>query len=75
MNGTACSCRTARRSRSCTKLNAALNEALRSPEVSARFKQLNIDSRPNTPEEFHAFVEDQMKLWSGVVKEANIKLG
>ncbi len=35
------------------KLNAALNQALRSPEVSARFAQLNIVSRPNTPEEFH----------------------
>jgi tripartite-type tricarboxylate transporter receptor subunit TctC len=57
------------------KLNAALNAALRSPEVSARFAQLNIVSRQNTPEEFHEFVEDQMKLWSGVVKEANIKLG
>ncbi len=57
------------------KLNAGLNEALRSPEVSARFAQLNIVSRPNTPEEFHDFVEEQMKLWSGVVKDANIHLG
>jgi len=57
------------------KLNATLNEALRSPEVTARFAQLNIVSRQNTPEEFHVFVEEQMKLWSGVVKEANIKLG
>jgi len=57
------------------KLNTQLNAALASPEVQARFKQLNIVSRPNTPEEFHAFVEEQMKLWSGVVKEANIKLG
>ena len=32
-------------------------------------------SRQNTPEEFHAFVEEQMKLWGKVVKEANIKLG
>jgi tripartite-type tricarboxylate transporter receptor subunit TctC len=57
------------------KLNAGLNAALRSAEVSSRFAQLNIESRPNTPEEFGAFVRDQMKLWSGVVKEAHIKLG
>jgi len=57
------------------KLNTGLNEALHSPEVTARFAQLNIVSRQNTPEEFHSFVEEQMKLWSGVVKEANIKLG
>src|SRR5208282_4126604 len=57
------------------KLNADLNAALRSPEVSGRFEQLNIDSRPNTPEEFRAFVDRQMETWSRVVKEANIKLG
>jgi tripartite-type tricarboxylate transporter receptor subunit TctC len=57
------------------KLNASLNAALASPEVSSRFRALNIDSRPNTPEEFARFVEEQMKLWGGVVKEANIKLG
>jgi tripartite-type tricarboxylate transporter receptor subunit TctC len=57
------------------KLSGALNAALRSPQVSQRFKDLNIESHENTPEEFRAFVEDQMTLWSGVVKEANIRLG
>jgi tripartite-type tricarboxylate transporter receptor subunit TctC len=57
------------------KLNAALNAALVSPPVSARFAQLNIESRQNTPEEFGAYVEGQMALWSRVVKEAHIKLG
>jgi tripartite-type tricarboxylate transporter receptor subunit TctC len=57
------------------KLNAALNDALRSPQVADRFAQLNIESRPNTPEEFSAFVAGQMELWSRVVKEANIRLG
>jgi tripartite-type tricarboxylate transporter receptor subunit TctC len=57
------------------KLNRVLNAALASPEVSTRFKQLNIESRQNTPEDFARFVEEQMKLWGGVVKEANIKLG
>ena len=58
-----------------TKLNAALNAALVSPQVSARFAALNIESRQNTPEDFGAYVESQMALWSRVVKEANIKLG
>ena len=57
------------------KLNGALNAALASPEVSSRFKALNIDSHPTTPEEFGRFIDDQTKLWSGIVKEANIKLG
>ena len=57
------------------KLNVALNAAIASPEVSARFAELNIESHPNTPSEFDAFVADQIRLWSGVVREANIKLG
>ncbi len=57
------------------KLNSTINQALVSPEVSARFKQLNIVTRPTTPEQFHEFVEGQMKLWSKVVKDANIHLG
>jgi tripartite-type tricarboxylate transporter receptor subunit TctC len=57
------------------KLNGAINEAISSPEVKQRFEQLNIDSRPTTPEEFAAFVKDQTERWSKVVKEANIKLG
>jgi tripartite-type tricarboxylate transporter receptor subunit TctC len=58
-----------------SKLNAALNAAIVSPQVTARFAELNIESRQNSPEEFRAYVEDQMALWSRVVKEANIKLG
>jgi tripartite-type tricarboxylate transporter receptor subunit TctC len=58
-----------------TSLNAAINEAIGTPDVKERFAQLNIDSRPNTPEEFRAFVRDQMERWGKVVKEANIKLG
>ncbi len=57
------------------KLNAAANKALVSPQVTARFAELNVESHPNTPDEFRVYIENQMKLWSGVVKEANIKLG
>jgi tripartite-type tricarboxylate transporter receptor subunit TctC len=57
------------------KLNGAINEAIASPEVKQRFEQLNIDSRPTTPEDFAAFVKDQTERWSKVVKDANIKLG
>ncbi|MGC1466799.1 MAG: tripartite tricarboxylate transporter substrate binding protein [Pseudolabrys sp.] len=57
------------------KLSVNLNKAIVSPEVTTRFKQLNIVSRQNTPEEFRSFIDTQMKLWGGVVKEAHIKLG
>jgi tripartite-type tricarboxylate transporter receptor subunit TctC len=57
------------------KLNAGLNAALVSPQVTARFAELNIESHQNTPAEFGAYVESQMKLWSRVVKDAGIALG
>jgi tripartite-type tricarboxylate transporter receptor subunit TctC len=57
------------------KLNGTLNAALKAPAVADRFAQLNIQSRQNTPEEFAAFVAQQMAMWGKVVKEANIHLG
>jgi len=57
------------------KLNAELNRALVSPQVAARFAELNIESRQNSVEEFKTYVEGQMELWGRVIKEANIKLG
>jgi tripartite-type tricarboxylate transporter receptor subunit TctC len=58
-----------------TALNGAINQAIVSPEVKDRFDNLNIESRPTTPDEFKAFINDQMERWGKVVKEANIKLG
>jgi tripartite-type tricarboxylate transporter receptor subunit TctC len=58
-----------------SKLNTHLNAALMSPQVSARFAELNVESRQNTPQEFGDYVEGQMQLWSRIVKDANIKLG
>ncbi|MBV9563686.1 MAG: tripartite tricarboxylate transporter substrate binding protein [Bradyrhizobium sp.] len=56
-------------------LNGAINAAIGAPDLKQRFEQLNIESRPTTPEEFGAFVKDQTGRWAKVVKEANIKLG
>jgi tripartite-type tricarboxylate transporter receptor subunit TctC len=57
------------------RLNAGLNAVLRQPDVAARLKQLNVESRANTPEDFRAFVASEIDKWGKVVREANIKLG
>src|SRR5262245_19696389 len=57
------------------KLNAGLNAVLRQPDIAERLKQLNVEFRENTPEEFRAFVAAEMEKWGRVVREANIKLG
>ncbi|HEY0911793.1 MAG TPA: tripartite tricarboxylate transporter substrate binding protein [Bradyrhizobium sp.] len=56
-------------------LNGAVNQAIAAPEVKDRFEQLNIESRPTTPEQFRSFVHDQTERWGKVVKQANIKIG
>ena len=56
-------------------LNETINEAIRSPDVRDRFEQLNIETRPGTPEDFRGFVGEQMARWGKVVKDANIRLG
>jgi tripartite-type tricarboxylate transporter receptor subunit TctC len=57
------------------KLNAGMNAMLKEPVVTERLTKLNVEYRPNTPEDFRAFVAAEMEKWSRVVKEANIKLG
>jgi tripartite-type tricarboxylate transporter receptor subunit TctC len=57
------------------KLNAGLNAMLKQPDVTDRLDKLNVEYRPNTPDEFRAFVAAEMERWSRVVKEANIKVG
>jgi tripartite-type tricarboxylate transporter receptor subunit TctC len=57
------------------KLNATLNTVLDAPQVSARYAQLNMQSRHNSPDDFREFVESQMLHWGNVVKEMNIRVG
>jgi tripartite-type tricarboxylate transporter receptor subunit TctC len=48
---------------------------LKQPDIIARLKELNIEYRQNTPDDFRAFVTAEMEKWSKVIKDANIKLG
>jgi tripartite-type tricarboxylate transporter receptor subunit TctC len=57
------------------KLNVGLNGVLRQPDIVARLKQLNVEFRENTPQEFRVFVAAEMEKWGRVVREANIRLG
>src|SRR5262249_11727380 len=57
------------------KLHARLHAVLRQGDIAERLKQLNVESRENTPEEFRGFVAAEMEKWGRVVREANIRLG
>lgn len=51
-----------------TKLNAAFTEALRSPEVKARFATLMAEPAPSTPEAFGAFMNKERAKYERMVK-------
>jgi tripartite-type tricarboxylate transporter receptor subunit TctC len=56
------------------RLNAGLNEAIRDPAISARLASLMVATRPNTPDEFGAFVRAEIEKWGAVIREANIRI-
>ena len=55
------------------RLHAAFAGALQAPEVRARFLQLNSFPIGNTPDEFAAFLKDNVARLGRVVRESNIK--
>jgi tripartite-type tricarboxylate transporter receptor subunit TctC len=55
------------------RLNSGLNAAIKAPSVAERLDALSVQRRPNTPQEFGAFVNAEMDKWGRVVREANVK--
>jgi tripartite-type tricarboxylate transporter receptor subunit TctC len=56
------------------KLNAAINEGLKSAEMQASFAKLGVETRPGTPQEFAAFIASESKKWSDVANAAGIRI-
>ncbi len=57
-----------------SKLNAAINESLKSPEVGGTLVKLSVDAKAMSPEDFAAFLARERDKWSAVVKGAAIQL-
>jgi tripartite-type tricarboxylate transporter receptor subunit TctC len=55
------------------KLNAAINAALRSPEVTASFSRLKADAKMGTPQEFGVFLADEGKRWGEFVRVSGVQ--
>src|SRR5713101_4218858 len=56
------------------RLNAIINEGLRTPEMQASIRNLGAVSDPVSPAEFGAFIAAERRKWSTVAKAANVHL-
>jgi tripartite-type tricarboxylate transporter receptor subunit TctC len=56
------------------RLHAATRKALANPTVQQRLAELGVQGRDMTPQEFSAFVANQVKEWYRPVKDSGAKL-
>jgi tripartite-type tricarboxylate transporter receptor subunit TctC len=56
-----------------SRLNAAINESLASPEVASTLIKLNVDAKLTSPDEFAAFLARERDKWTSVVKTAGVQ--
>lgn len=56
------------------RMSRDLHQALRAPEVTARFTELSIDAVGSTPEELAAWHKRESDQWGQVIRETNIRL-
>jgi tripartite-type tricarboxylate transporter receptor subunit TctC len=56
------------------KLNAAIVEALKQPEVATRLAADGSIPVASSPEQFNAHIKSEIAKWKKLVKEANLRL-
>ena len=54
------------------KLNNAINEVLKSPQVQAHFAKLNMQAAGGSPAEAAVFIRQETKVWGDVIKDAQV---
>ncbi|MDB5533207.1 MAG: transporter ATP-binding protein [Hyphomicrobiales bacterium] len=57
------------------KANRDIVAVIRSPDIQKKFLDQGAQPIGNSPSEAAAFIASEEKLWGGVIKQANVKLG
>jgi tripartite-type tricarboxylate transporter receptor subunit TctC len=56
------------------RLSAAINQALKSPEMAARLQKIGIMPSQSTPTEFAAFIKSELDKWKAAAKSSSITI-
>lgn len=56
------------------KLNAAINNGLQSPEISANFARFNAQAKIGSPQDFAAFIAIEAPKWAALVQASGAKV-
>ena len=55
------------------KLHAEMAKAMNTPELRERFASVGADTVANTPEQYGAFVQAELRKWGKVIRAAGVK--
>jgi tripartite-type tricarboxylate transporter receptor subunit TctC len=56
------------------RLNAVINDGLKSPDVGATLVKLGVDTKISTPETFVAFLAREREKWTAMVRAAQVRM-
>jgi tripartite-type tricarboxylate transporter receptor subunit TctC len=56
------------------KVNAAINEGLRSPGMKQSLAKFNVEPNIGSPQEFSEFLGSEARKWSDIIKATNIRI-
>jgi tripartite-type tricarboxylate transporter receptor subunit TctC len=56
------------------KINADINEALRQPEMLARFVEFSAEAVGGSPQDTAKYMREEVERWNNVIKAAGVKL-
>jgi tripartite-type tricarboxylate transporter receptor subunit TctC len=56
------------------KLNAAVNAAIRLPDIRERLESLTLEAKGGTPQQFAEYVRQEVGKWSAIVKQIGVKV-
>ena len=56
------------------KVNKAINDGLKSPEMQSKLARFRVEPKPGSPQDFGNFIASESKKWAGVIASAGIKV-